>query len=80
MIKRQSELLALQEKYKVENAILSAYIKENNTDKQSTQSEIVSNLEKEITEMLSTIQNLTNQSDDLLAKMTQIGIDIKKEM
>ena len=79
LIKRQSELLALQEKYKVENAILSAYIKENNTDKQSAQSEIVSNLEKEITEMLSTIQNLTNQSDDLLAKMTQIGIDIKKE-
>ena len=79
LIKRQSELTALQEKYKVENAILSAYIKENNTDKQSAQSEVVSNLEKEITDMLATIQNLTNQSDDLLAKMTQIGIDIKKE-
>ena len=79
LIKRQSELLALQEKYKVENAILSAYIKENNSEKQSAQSEVVSNLEKEITDMLATIQNLTNQSDDLLAKMTQIGIDIKKE-
>lgn len=79
LIKRQSELIALQEKYKVENAILSAYIKENNTDKQSAQSEVVTDLEKQITEMLATIQDLTNQSDDLLAKMTQIGVDIKKE-
>lgn len=79
LIKRKSELTSLQEKYKVENAILSGYIKAGNLEKQAEQSEVVTALEREITTMLETIQNLTDQSDDLFAKMTQIGIDIKKE-
>lgn len=79
LIKRKSELTSLQEKYKVENAILSGYIKAGDTEKQASQSEIVTKLENEISEMLATIQTLTDQSDDLFAKMTQIGIDIKKE-
>lgn len=79
LIKRQSELTTLQEKYKVENAILSGYIKAGDTERQASQSETVTKLENEITEMLANIQTLTDQSDDLFAKMTQIGIDIKKE-
>lgn len=78
--KRQGELSSLQGRYKAENSILTAYIKDGKQpQKQKEQSEKVSQLEKDIETMLSTIQTLKDHSNNLFAKMTQIGIDIQKE-
>lgn len=78
--KRQAELSVLQGRFKAENAILTAYIKAGNQpQKQKEQSELVSQLEKDIETMLNTVQTLKDRSDTLFAQMTQIGIDIQKE-
>ena len=78
--KRQGELSSLQGRYKAENAILTAYIKDgSNQVKQAEQSGVVAQLEKEIATMMNTIQQLKDESDSLFAQMTQIGIDIQKE-
>lgn len=78
--KRQAELSVLQGRFKAENAILTAYIKAGNQpQKQKEQSELVSQLEKDIETMLNTVQTLKDRSDMLFAQMTQIGIDIQKE-
>ena len=78
--KRQSELSSLQGRYKAENSILTAYIKDGNQPaKQKEQSDVVSQLEKDIEQMLNTVQSLRDRSDTLLAQMNQIGIDIQKE-
>lgn len=78
--KRQSELSSLQGHYKAENAILTGYIKAGDQpQKQKEQSLVVTQLEKEIEQMMNTIQTLKDRSDSLFAQMTQIGIDIQKE-
>lgn len=78
--KRQSELSSLQGRYKAENAILTGYIKAGDQpQKQKEQSLVVTQLEKEIEQMMNTIQTLKDRSDSLFAQMTQIGIDIQKE-
>lgn len=78
--KRQGELSSLQGRFKAENAILTGYIKSGTEQaKQEEQSNLVTQIEKEIQQMHQTIQGLKDQSDSLFAKMTQIGIDIKKE-
>lgn len=78
--KRQAELSVLQGRFKAENAILTGYIKAGNQpQKQKEQSELVSQLEKDIETMLNTVQTLKDRSDMLFAQMTQIGIDIQKE-
>lgn len=78
--KRQGELSSLQGRYKAENAILTAYIKDGNQEaKQKQQSELVSQIEREIANMMNTIQTLKDRSDSLFADMTKIGIDIQKE-
>lgn len=78
--KRQSELTSLQGRYKAENSILTGYIKAGNQpQKQKEQSELVTQLEKEIEQMMGTVQTLKDRSDSLFAQMTQIGIDIQKE-
>lgn len=78
--KRQGELSSLQGRYKAENAILTAYIKAGNqAQKQKEQSELVTQLEKEIAQMMTTVQGLKDKSDSLFANMTKIGIDIQKE-
>ena len=78
--KRQGELSSLQGRFKAENAILTGYIKAGNQpQKQKEQSELVSQLEREIASMMNTVQTLKDRSDNLFARMTQIGIDIQKE-
>ena len=78
--KRQAELSSLQGRYKAENAILTGYIKAGDQpQKQKEQSLIVTQLEKDIEQMMNTIQTLKDRSDSLFAQMTQIGIDIQKE-
>ena len=78
--KRQSELSSLQGRYKAENAILTGYIKAGDQpQKQKEQSLVVTQLEKDIEQMMNTIQTLKDRSDSLFAQMTQIGIDIQKE-
>lgn len=78
--KRQGELSSLQGRFKAENAILTGYIKAGNQpQKQKEQSELVSQLEREIEVMMDTVQKLKDTSNTLFARMTQIGIDIQKE-
>ena len=78
--KRQAELSSLQGRYKAENAILTGYIKAGDQpQKQKEQSLVVTQLEKDIEQMMNTIQTLKDRSDSLFAQMTQIGIDIQKE-
>ena len=78
--KRQGELSSLQGRFKAENSVLTAYIKAGNQpQKQKEQSELVSQLEREIASMMNTVQTLRDRSDNLFAQMTQIGIDIQKE-
>lgn len=78
--KRQGELSSLQGRFKAENAILTGYIKAGNQpQKQKEQSELVSQLEREIEAIMNTVQTLKDRSDNLFARMTQIGIDIQKE-
>ena len=78
--KRQAELSSLQGRYKAENAILTGYIKAGDQpQKQKEQSLVVTQLEKDIEQMMGTVQTLKDRSDSLFAQMTQIGIDIQKE-
>ena len=78
--KRQAELSSLQGRYKAENAILTGYIKAGDQpQKQKEQSLVVTQLEKDIEQMMGAVQTLKDRSDSLFAQMTQIGIDIQKE-
>lgn len=80
LTKRNSELLALNERYKAENAILTAYIKDGKQpDLQAKQSEIVENLDLEIQALMKDIQDLKDKSNEYLEKMTNIGVEITKE-
>ena len=78
---KDGELLSLQERYKAENAILSAYIKANNVpDKQKEQSQLVEQLDKEIQAMLKTVQDLKDRANDLYQQMLEVGKNIAKEV
>ena len=80
--KREGELSSLRGQYRYENSILTAYVKSDkdvDKAKQKQQSEVVAGLEKDIADMMEVIQSLRDRSDSLLADMTKIGIDIKKE-
>lgn len=78
---KDSELISLQERYKVENAILTAYIKANNVpDKQKEQSELVEQLDKEIQALMSHLQSLKDKATDLYNQMLEVGRQIAKEV
>ena len=82
---KQTQLTKAQERYKVENSILSAYIKESeNVDKakQKEQSRLVTQIDKEIQALLKEINGtngLKEKSELYQQQMAQIGIDIQKE-
>lgn len=77
---KESELLSLQERFKAENAILTAYIKAGNVpDKQKEQSLLVEQLEKEITTMLKTVQTLKDRAQAEFEEMLAIGQQITKD-
>lgn len=78
---KSSDLKSLEERYKYESSILSAYIKANNNPtKQKEQSELVAQLDKEIQKTQSDLQTLKDQSESLLSQMSAIGEAIKKEV
>ena len=80
LTKKNSEHLALNERYKAENAILTGYIKAGNqTNLQAQQSEVVEKLDLEIQAIMLEIQELKDKSNEYLEKMTNIGVEIKKE-
>ena len=80
LTKKNSEHLALNERYKAENAILTGYIKAGNQpDLQRQQSEVVEKLDLEIQALMLEIQELKDKSNDYLEKMANIGVEIKKE-
>ena len=80
LTKKNSEHLALNERYKAENAILTGYIKAGNqTNLQVQQSEVVEKLDLEIQAIMLEIQELKDKSNEYLEKMTNIGVEIKKE-
>ena len=80
LTKKNSEHLALNERYKAENAILTGYIKAGNqSNLQAQQSEVVEKLDLEIQAIMLEIQELKDKSNEYLEKMTNIGVEIKKE-
>ena len=80
LTKKNSEHLALNERYKAENAILTGYIKAGNqSNLQAQQSEVVEKLDLEIQAIMLEIQELKDKSNGYLEKMTNIGVEIKKE-
>ena len=80
LTKKNSEHLALNERYKAENAILTGYIKAGNqSNLQAQQSEVVEKLDSEIQAIMLEIQELKDKSNEYLEKMTNIGVEIKKE-
>ena len=80
LTKKNSEHLVLNERYKAENAILTGYIKAGNqSNLQAQQSEVVEKLDSEIQAIMLEIQELKDKSNEYLEKMTNIGVEIKKE-
>ena len=76
--KKDAELSSLQEQYKVQNAILTGYIKAKDVNNQKTQSKVVADLDAKIQALLKEIQTLRDTSNSLLDQITQIGEDIVK--
>ena len=74
--KYDSELLALQEQLKGENAILTGYIKGNDTAGQQKQSTIITQLEVKIEKLMGTIQTKKDEiatiTDSILANAQSI--------
>ena len=77
--KHESELTAMQEKLKTENALLTAYIKAGETAKQNTQSTVVTTLEGQITKMLQTIATEKEQVAQYNEQVAEISKAIMKE-
>ena len=94
LIKAQGELGSLQGQWQSNNAILTAYLKaqqsldEKDTnyesdkkmweDKIDEYSAKVTTLENQITQKLAEVENYQTQANDLLSQMTQLGVDIIK--
>lgn len=77
---KSSDLKSLEERYKYESSILSAYIKANNTDpKQEEQAELVAQLDRDIQKAQADLQALKDESDELMLQMNEIGKQISKE-
>ena len=76
--KKDAELLSLQEQYKVQNAILTGYIKAKDEKNQASQSKVVADLDGKIQDLLKVMQGLKDTSNSLLDQITQIGEEIVK--
>lgn len=82
---KETQLVKAQERYKVENSILSTYIKESENisdEKQKEQAQLVAQIEREIQTLLQEINGtdgLKEKSKKYQQQMAQIGIDIQKE-
>lgn len=79
LAKHESELVALQEKLKGENALLTAYIKTGETSKQDVQSGVVTALEKQIAKMLETISTEKEEVATYNEKIIEISEAITKD-
>lgn len=78
---KESELLSLQERYKYETAILSAYIKSGDApEEQKEQSQLVEQLDKEIQTLLADIQTLKDEADGYYQEMVELGQAIIKPL
>ena len=79
LILANSQLTSLEGKYTGEKAILTAFIKSNEPDKQREQQKIVADLEGQIKAKESLINTLKDQCANMDTRLTNIGIEIKKE-
>lgn len=79
LILANSQLTSLEGKYTGEKAILTAFIKSEEPDKQKEQQAIVSDLEAQIQEKEELIKRLKDECANMDTRLTNIGIEIKKE-
>ena len=79
LTKKESELKTLQEKLKAENAILTGYIKAEDRNKQANQSLVIADIEKQISNIMSEIQTLKDESQLYDDKIGLISSQIIKE-
>ena len=78
---KEGELTSLNERYKYETALLSAYIKAgDSSSEQKAQSQLVEQLEKEIQALMNTIQTLKDEADGYYQQMINLGKDIAKPL
>ena len=79
LVKRNSELISLNEQIKTKNAFLTAYIKENSTHNQERVANELIALEEQLATLTSAITELQARSDELLANMQELGRQMSKE-
>ena len=78
---KETELTSLSERYKYESALLSAYIKANETSpEQKEQSQLVEQLDKQIQSLMSAVQTLKDQADGYYQEMLNLGKNIAKPL
>lgn len=78
---KEGELTSLNERYKYETALLSAYIKAgDSSSEQKAQSQLVEQLDKEIQALMNTIQTLKDEADGYYQQMIDLGKDIAKPL
>lgn len=79
LILANSQLTSLEGKHTGEKAILTAFIKANEAEKQKEQQAIVADLETQIEEKKELIKTLKDECANMETRLTNIGIEIKKE-
>ena len=76
---KNSQLKSLEEQLIAEQAILSAFIKANDTSRQAKQQEIVVGIQNQISDLLREVQELKDKINEFQSQMVQIGIDINRQ-
>lgn len=79
LVKRNSELISLNEQIRTKNAFLTAYIKgDNKANQERVANELIA-LEEQLATLTSAITELQAKSDLLLAQMQDLGRQMSKE-